>query len=50
MKVRYLSSISAPDLYHFDNGYVGSIRQAQAFIYDKENGLESIIYSKPIDG
>lgn len=48
-KVHYLSSISAPDLYHFDNGYVGNLRQAQAFIHDKENGLESIIYSKPIE-
>lgn len=49
VKIHYLSSISAPDLYHFDNGYVGSIRQAQAFIFDKENGLESILYSKPVE-
>lgn len=48
VKIHYLSSISAPDLYHFDNGYVGNIRQAQAFIFDKENGLESILYSKPV--
>lgn len=49
VKVRGLSSVSAPDLYHFDNGYTGSIRQAQAFIFDKENGLESILYSKPVE-
>lgn len=49
VKIHYLSSISAPDLYHFDNGYVGNIRQAQAFIFDKENGLESILYSKPAE-
>ncbi len=49
VKIHYLSSISAPDLYHFDNGYVGNIRQAQAFIFDKENGLESILYSKPVE-
>lgn len=50
VKVHYLSSVSAPDLYHYDNGYIGNLRQAQAFIHDKENGLESVIYSKPIDG
>lgn len=49
VKIHYLSSVSAPDLYHFDNGYVGNIRQAQAFIFDKENGLESILYSKPVE-
>lgn len=49
MKIHSLSSITAPDLYHYDNGYVGNLRQAQAFIHDKENGLESIIYSKPIE-
>jgi hypothetical protein len=49
VKIRNLSSVTAPDLYHFDNGYVGNVRQAQGFVFDKENGLEAVIYSKPVE-
>jgi hypothetical protein len=39
VKVTYLTSPSAPDAWHFQKGYVGSIRGAEAFIYDKKQGL-----------
>lgn len=39
VKVTYLTSPSAPDAWHFQKGYVGSIRGAEAFIYDKRQGL-----------
>jgi hypothetical protein len=42
---RRVSSITAPDAWHNRSGYVGTIRKAQAFIWDKENGLELIINS-----
>jgi hypothetical protein len=42
---RRVSSITAPDAWHNRSGYVGTIRKAQAFIWDKENGLETIINS-----
>lgn len=37
--VRYLSSPSGTDQWHFDSGYVGAIRKVQHFIWDKEDGL-----------
>jgi hypothetical protein len=50
IKVRILPSITAPDHYHASHGYVGNIRNAQAFLFSKSDGLEAIIYSKPIGG
>lgn len=37
--VRTLPSMSGTDAWHFLNGYVKSIRAAQAFLWDKANGL-----------
>ena len=39
VKVTYMTSPSAPDAWHFSRGYVGSIRGAEGFIYDKSQGL-----------
>jgi hypothetical protein len=39
VKVTYLTSPSAPDAWHFSKGFTGSIKGAEAFIYDKEQGL-----------
>jgi len=47
VKVRVVPSLSGNDVYHYDRGYVGNIRVGQGFIFDKEDGLESIIYSRP---
>lgn len=41
--VRRISSPTATDTYHYENGYVGAVRKAQTFIYDKTRGLRQII-------
>lgn len=43
--LRYLPSIVATDLWHYQSGYVGNIAKTQSFIWDKEKGLESILNS-----
>jgi hypothetical protein len=43
--IRYLPSITATDLWHYQSGYVGNIAKAQTFVWDKEKGLESILNS-----
>ena len=42
---RRISSITAPDAWHSENGFIGSVRRAQAFIWDKNKGLEAILNS-----
>ncbi len=42
--IRYLSSLSPPDNWHYDKGYLAK-RAAQAFIYDKENGCVCLFNS-----
>ena len=37
--VRRISSPTATDTWHTISGYVGSVRKAQVFIYDKERGI-----------
>lgn len=39
VKVTYLTSPSASDSWHFEKAYVGAIKGAEAFIYNKEEGL-----------
>lgn len=41
--VRRVSSPTAPDSWHVTNGYMGAVRKAQTFVYDKERGLVQII-------
>jgi len=36
---RRISSPTATDTWHYKNGFVGAVRKAQTFIYDKEKGL-----------
>jgi predicted phosphodiesterase len=43
IKVRVLSSLSPSDRWHAENGYMGALRQSEAFIYNKEQGLVSTI-------
>ena len=42
--IRYMSSITAADSWHHRNGYVGSQRSAEGYIWSKENGLEAHIF------
>jgi len=42
--VRWLSSLCGTDSFHFKKGYVGNIRTAEAFIWNKDKGLEGQIY------
>jgi hypothetical protein len=37
--VRRISSPTALDSWHTNSGYIGAVRKAQTFIYDKEKGL-----------
>jgi hypothetical protein len=41
--VRRISSPTAADAYHTTHGYLGAVRKAQTFIYDKERGLMQTI-------
>lgn len=42
---RRISSITAADAWHSEKGFIGATRRAQAFIWDKEKGLQAIINS-----
>ena len=42
--VRHLRSLSAADAWHSRKGYVGQQQSAEAFIWDKECGIEAIYY------
>lgn len=33
------------DAWHSENGFIGSVRRAQAFVWDKDHGLEVIVNS-----
>jgi len=42
---RWISAICGTDAWTYNSGYVGSQKKAQSFIWDDNNGLESIINS-----
>ena len=42
---RRISAITATDAWHAGKGYKGAVRKAQAFVWDKEHGLVTIINS-----
>ena len=42
---RRISSITATDAWHMEKGYKGAVRKAQAFVWDKKEGLITIINS-----
>ncbi|MBU7316133.1 hypothetical protein [Paenibacillus oleatilyticus] len=41
--VRYVSSPTGTDNWHFDSGYVGAIQKSMSFVWDKEFGLTDIL-------
>lgn len=45
---RRISAITAPDAWHSEKGFLGSVRQAQAFVWDKEKGLQMILNSNVV--
>jgi hypothetical protein len=42
---RRIASITAPDAWTGNKGYIGTIRRAQAFVWDKDAGLSCILNS-----
>jgi hypothetical protein len=53
VRVRILSALCPPDDWHSAQGYVGAIRQAEAFVWSKTEGLLAQVYynddaAKPI--
>lgn len=47
IKYRKINSITANDNWHYESGYVGTLRMAQAFLWHNEMGLLEI-YNSPI--
>lgn len=46
--VRILSSLGPPDAWHAENGFVGNLRSAEGFIWNKNEGLiGTVIYTDP---
>lgn len=43
VRVRVLPSLCASDSWHTDNGYTGNLRSAEAYVWDAEQGLQSIV-------
>lgn len=46
--IRRLPSLTSTDGWHAEKGFTGSHKRAQAFVWDKENGLVDIQYSPTI--
>ncbi len=46
--VRTAPALCAQDRWHSRRGYIGTIRRSQGLLYQRDNGLEAIYYSKPI--
>ena len=42
---RRIASITAPDAWTGNKGYIGTVRRAQAFVWDKDAGLSAILNS-----
>lgn len=43
--VRYVSSPTSTDNWHYENGFVGAVKKAQSFIWDREFGLTDILHT-----
>lgn len=49
VKVRVAPALCANDRWHARRGFVGNLRQSQGLLYQRDNGLEAIFYSTPLD-
>ncbi len=47
--VRIAPALCSPDKWHARKGFIGSIRRSQGLLYQRDNGLEAIYYSAPLD-
>lgn len=47
--VRTAPALCPPDAWHADKGFVGNMRRSQGLLYNRDNGLEAIFYSKPLN-
>lgn len=45
IKLRRLSSLSGTDAWHFEKAFIGSIKSTQSFVWDKEKGLQEILFA-----
>lgn len=45
---RRVSSPTAPDTWTFESGFIGNVRKAQTFLYDKQRGMNHIINTTAI--
>jgi hypothetical protein len=43
--IRHLPTITGTDAWHYNSGYVGALQRCQAFIWDKEKGMQDIMFS-----
>ena len=43
--IRHLPSITGVDAWHYKSGYTSALQRCQAFIWDKEKGVQDILYS-----
>jgi hypothetical protein len=41
VRTRILPSLTTADYWHYSKGYVGNIRSSEAFVWDKEKGMEA---------
>lgn len=46
---RRISSVTAADSWHTEKGFIGATRQAQAFVWDRDRGLQAIVNSNVRD-
>jgi hypothetical protein len=44
VRVRVLPALCPPDDWHSEEAYVGQLRSAEAYIWNKEEGLLSIVF------
>ena len=49
VKVRIAPALCPADRWHARKGFVGNIRTSQGLLYQKDNGLEAIYYSAPVE-
>jgi len=47
--VRVAPALCSPDKWHAGKGYIGTMRRSQGLLYNYQDGLECIIYSKALD-
>lgn len=47
--VRTAPALCSPDKWHSQRGYIGTIRRSQGLLYQRDNGLQAIYYSRALD-